>query len=95
MGDGRQLLPPIHKFQVEYCNGLSAAEAYAEECQVEPRQVCFAEDPRLEATVRKSAGKVRQYLGFIFGSKRKSGKAIPLIYFPIQPSESKTLKRLA
>ena len=53
LGHGRQLLPSNPAFQLEYRNGLRAAEAYEEDFQVDQRFFSFEEDPKFEAAVRK------------------------------------------
>ena len=92
VGDGRQLLLPDANFQLEYRNGLRPAEAYATDFQMDPRFLCFKEDPKFEAATRKGVGKGKQYLANFFGPKRDSGDPISLIYFAIQVAYPKKLE---
>ena len=86
LGDGRQLLLPDAKYQVEYRNGIRADEAYAPDFEVDRRFICFGEDQKFEAAERKGVRNGRQYLANFFGPKDDSGEPIPLI-FAIQVPE--------
>ena len=83
------MLRPNSAFELEYQNGVRATEAYAENFEVDPRFLCFEEDPKFEATARERGGKGRQCLVNFFSPKRDSGDPIPLIYFAIQVTDPK------
>ena len=53
VGDGSQLLPENPTFQLEYRNGLRAAEVYADDFEVDPPFLSFEVDPKFEAAVRE------------------------------------------
>ena len=80
-------MTPNPAFQLEELNG-HRAEAYAADFVLDTQFLCFEEDPKLEAAVRKEVGKERQYLANFFGPKSDNGDPIRLLYFAIQGTDS-------